>query len=370
MKYKRMPIEIESPEELGYDSIKCNLTESSMPDMKVKLLHTDINELVLCYTDHKGNPDLRNAIASECEAFTKDDVIVTTGAAAALFIVATSLLEPSDHIVVAHPNYATNIETPQTIGCHISMLELKFDEWFRLDVDRLEALITPKTKLISLTSPHNPTGAVMSEDQLRAVAKIASKRGCVLLVDETYRDMAFNTPVPWAASIDENIISVSSLSKTYGMPGIRTGWIICRNTELMEIFLAAKEQIFICGSVVDEFLALQLLSQKNVALKKAKAHLKESFNIVKEWMNSQNILEWVEPRGGVVCFPRIKMNLNIDIDKFYRILNEEFGTYVGPGHWFEMDRRYMRIGFGWPPHDELNAGLANIKLSLEKAIIT
>ncbi len=367
MKYRRMPIEIESPEQLGYDRIKCNLTESSMPDMKAGFLDVDMAGLLLCYTDHTGDPALREIIASEHEAFTPDDVIVTVGAAAALFIVATSLLEPSDHIVVARPNYATNIETPRAIGCGMSLLELEFDSGFRIDTDRLRALITPRTRLISLTSPHNPTGAVMPQDQLIEIAAIAQSHGAFLLVDETYRDMAFSDPIPWAATLGPGVISVSSLSKTYGMPGIRTGWILCRNPELQELFLAAKEQIFICNSVVDEFLALNLLRRKKETLVQVKKYLETAFGIVRDWMNGQDILEWVEPRGGVVCFPRIKAGADVDVDAFYKILNEEYGTYVGPGHWFEMDRRYMRIGFGWPRREELEQGLANISLALQKA---
>lgn len=363
-----MPIEIESPEELGYDSIKYNLTESSMPDMKVDIKLEYINELLLCYTDHAGNPELRRRIAAECAGLSQKDVLVTAGAAAALFIVATSLLESTDHIVVARPNYATNIETPRAIGCGISLLELRFEDNFMIDADRLRALITPETKLISITTPHNPTGSVISEAQLKEIINIAEQSNCYLLVDETYRDMAFADPVPWAASLSPNVISVSSLSKTYGMPGIRAGWILCGNPKLQEIFLAAKEQIFICGSVVDEYLALKLFEKKPEMLMKAKQRLKSSFEIVKNWMNSQDILEWVEPAGGVVCFPRVKNEIDINMDKFYRILNEEYGTYVGPGHWFEMDRRYMRIGFGWPRHEDLTEGLKNILLSLNKAI--
>src|SRR5512142_1834120 len=145
MKYRRMPIEIESPEQFGYGNIRCNLTESSVSDMPLSALDVDLSSLVLAYTDHLGKPELRELLAAEGKGLSPSDVTVTQSAAAALFIVATSLLEKSDHLVVMHPNYATNIETPKAIGCNIDFLSLSFDDGFRFDIDKLAALIKPET---------------------------------------------------------------------------------------------------------------------------------------------------------------------------------------------------------------------------------
>jgi aspartate/methionine/tyrosine aminotransferase len=306
-------------------------------------------------------------IAAEGEGLRADEALATPGAAAALFIIATSLLTPRDRILVVHPNYATNIETPRAIGCGVDLLELRFEDGFRLDIGRLRAMMTPQTKLISLTTPHNPTGTALSESDIKEAAGIAERAGCPLLVDETYRDMAFDGPAPLAASISPSAISVSSLSKTYGLPGIRVGWIISKNAALMETFLAAKEQIVICGSALDERAAVALMRRKKEFQSAALAHIKRAFGATRDWMASQNDLEWVEPCGGVVCFPRIKPALDIDVDEFYNILNEEYGTYVGPGHWFGMDRRHMRIGYGWPKPEELALGLENITRAVARA---
>lgn len=364
MKYRRMPIEIESPEQMGYGNIDCNLTESSYTDAGLKELNLDLNELVLCYGDHLGKPELRALIAAESPPLTPDDVLITAGAASALFIIATSILQAGDRMIVMRPNYATNIETPRVLGADIRFLDLRFEDGFRADIDRLAAMITRETKLISLTTPHNPTGTMLTEADLRQVVKLAEKSGAMLLVDETYREMAFDRILPCAASLTPSAISVSSFSKSYGLPGIRTGWIACRNHEWMQSFLAAKEQIIICNSVVDEEIAFRFFQQKNRRLPEIRDHVRKHFEVVREWMRSQQFLEWIEPRGGVVCFPRIKPELEIDIDRFYRILNQQYKTYVGPGHWFEQDRRFMRIGFGWPATAELRRGLDNITKSL------
>lgn len=155
MKYVRMPIEIESPEEQGYDTIRHNLSESSMRDRKLSDLGIRSDDLVLAYGAHRGAPGLINLIARQASV-TDADILATAGAAAALFIIATTLLEKDDHLVVVRPNYATNIETPRAIGCAIDYVDLSFEESFALDPDRIERLLRPNTKLISVTTPHNP----------------------------------------------------------------------------------------------------------------------------------------------------------------------------------------------------------------------
>src|SRR6478609_4693399 len=136
-----MPIEIESPEQLGYDTIAYNLSESSVSDRRLADLglDLDIDELLLCYGDHLGDPVLRDAVAGLGEGLHADDVLVTPGAAAALFCSATALLEPNDHVIVVRTNYATNLETPRAIGADLDIVDLDFDDAWRIDVDRIAA---------------------------------------------------------------------------------------------------------------------------------------------------------------------------------------------------------------------------------------
>src|SRR5436190_10655277 len=166
MHYRRMPIEIEAPEGYGYENIDCNLSESSFTDQRLSDLGININDLVLFYGDHKGKPSLREIITHNTN-LTPDDVLITPGAAASLFMIATSLLEKGDHVVVAKSNYATNIETPRTIGANISYLNMRFENGYKLDLSELESLITDKTKFVSLTYPHNPTGVLIDEATLK-----------------------------------------------------------------------------------------------------------------------------------------------------------------------------------------------------------
>src|SRR6186713_430606 len=114
------------------------------------------------------------------------------------------------------------------------------------------------------------------------------------------------------------------------------GWIVCRDGELMETFLAAKEQMYICGSSLDEAVAFHYLQQKDMHFDRIRHDIREKFGIVKNWMNRQDGFDWVEPKGGCVCFARIRRPERVDLDKFYDDLLAKYGTYVGPGHWFEM----------------------------------
>src|SRR6202000_1075823 len=128
------------------------------------------------------------------------------------------------------------------------------------------AAMRPNTRLVSITCPHNPTGTLITREQLEQLIKMVETQGCHLLVDETYRDLSYGRQLPIAAALSRSAISVCSLSKAYGIPGIRVGWIITRHPKLSEPFLAAKEQIGICGSVVDEWLATAALERRSAFL--------------------------------------------------------------------------------------------------------
>ncbi len=368
MRYRRMPIEVESPEQIGYDAITYNLAESSMRDRTVGELKLDfdVGATLLLYGDHRGHPGLRALLAAEGGCHP-DQVLLTTGAAGALFIVATTLLEAGDHLVVLRPNYATNIETPRAIGATATYVDLAFERGWQWTVDEIAAAMTERTRLVSITTPHNPTGIVFDRSELERLATLVAARGAYLLVDETYRDLTLAEPAPFATALGPHVISVASLSKAYGLPGLRMGWLMTRDSSLNEQFLAAKEQIFITGAVLDEEISYQLYRRRAAERPAIAAAVAAGRGIVRDWIAAESTMEWVEPAGGVVAFPRIKPQAPIDVARFYAALNGEYKTWVGPGHWFEQDDRNMRIGFGWPTHDELKGGLAAISAALRSA---
>jgi aspartate/methionine/tyrosine aminotransferase len=367
-----MPIEVESPEQLGYDTITNNLSESSVADRRLSELGLDLarelDDLLLCYGDHLGDPALRDAIADAGAGLRAGDVIVTPGAAAALFAVSTSCLEPGDHAVIVRTNYATNLETPRAIGADLDVVDLAYDDGWRLDVARIEARVRPGvTRLISVTCPHNPTGTMLELGDVEALVALAERSGARLLVDETYRDLTHGDPLPMAATLSPRAISVASMSKAYGLPGLRDGWAVCRDAETAETLLAAKEQMFICGATLDEAVAARVLAARERVLAPIRSDVLARLAIVREWMAGQDTFEWVQPAGGVVGFVRFAPEARVDTDVFYDALLRRYGTYVGPGHWFEVSDRYFRLGYGWPTVDELRAGLAGLSAAATDA---
>lgn len=400
-KFERMPIEAESPEEkYGYDKITNNLAESSMPDRVFGDLGIKLDHLVLQYTDHRGALPLRKAIASEA-GLPADSVLIAPGAVCSLFLIHSAILGPGDHLLVMQPNYATNVVTPLAMadaGVKTTLWQLHADD-FALDVPAFVAAMTPATKLVSVTSPHNPSGRILSDDDLRAILEGMSARAhpdCKLLVDETYREMAVNAADvadgdsastcsdggasaraaaaagaaalaarPWAASLDRRVISVSSMSKTYGLPGIRIGWSITADPALQERLLAAKEQVAISGSVIDEEIAAQILSRKATMLPDILAEVSLRKRIVVDWLAANaDIVACTPPQGGVVCFPRIRPA--IDYSAFGDALFADSGTIVGLGHWFSESDAHFRLGFGWSTVPQLRKGLDGIAATIRR----
>ena len=366
MHYRRTPIEVESPEQLGYSAITNNLAESSLSDMRLADygIGADVGQLLLPYGDHLGSERLRELIA-DGSGLRGNDVLVTPGGAAALFIVASALLEPGTHALICAPNYVTNLETPRAIGADVERLELRFEEGWRLDPESVASRLRPETRLVSVTYPHNPTGSTIGPDELRTLVEIVDGHANArLLVDETYRELSYGVPLPMAATLSPRVVGVSSMSKTYGLPGLRVGWLTSRDEQQMETFLAAKEQIFISGAVLDEELAARVLERRTSILPLVHDKVREHLATVRDWLVAGDTFEWVEPRAGVVCFPRIRSDVGVDVDRFYRLLLDEYGTYVGAGHWFDQDRRYFRLGFAWPTHAELMRGLESLELAV------
>jgi len=368
VRYRRTPIERESPEQLGYDAIRNNLSESSFSDMRLSDygVEADLGELLLPYGDHLGLERLRSLIAADADGLAPGDVLITAGAASALFVVSSALLGRGAHALVCAPNYATNLETPFALEADLERLQLRFEDGWRLDLDEVASRLRPDTRLVSVTYPHNPTGVTIDAGELRAlVAMIDGHPTARLLVDETYRELAYDEPLPMAASLSSRVVAVSSMSKTYGLPGLRIGWLTCRDGDLMETLLAAKEQIFITGGGLDEELTARVLERRGEILAGIREQVAAQLGVVRDWIEPNERFEWVEPQAGAVCFPRIRTE--VDVDRFYRVLFEDHGTYVGGGHWFDEDPRHFRLGFAWPVREELLRGLGALDAAVDAA---
>jgi aspartate/methionine/tyrosine aminotransferase len=342
--------------EVDYD-----IGESGVKYLNLGAVAQDFSHVQLRYGHHRGSPELRSLICEQYEGFSPDQICVTTGSSKSNFSVIASLVDRSDHMIVEHPNYPSLYEVPRSLELPHDLYRVVFEEDFKPDVGKLERLIKPKTKLVILTHPNNPTGSVISEKTLREVVELVESHDAYLLHDETYRELCFEKPPPPAAVLSDRAISMTTMSKAYGLPGIRIGWI-AGPKEIVDSVRAVREQLTICNSVIGEAIAVAALRQRRTFLKNVMERVKRNFEALKNWMGQQEVLEWVEPGGGVVAFPRLKKATSTE--PICRTLATKYRTFTVPGYGFEMDR-HLRIGFGGE-EDELKEGLKRLKQTLDE----
>jgi aspartate/methionine/tyrosine aminotransferase len=343
--------------------VKYDIGESAVKYLTYDQLGIDFGKLPIRYGYHRGRPDLRELLAPAYPGLTADNILVTSGGSEANFAIVSTLVKPGDHVVIEHPNYTSLYEVPRSMGCDVSLFTLRFEDRFKPNLDTLAKMITPGTKLVSLTHPNNPTGSMITEEELEEVIDLVERKKTILMFDETYRDMAIENRLPSAAPMSDRAVIISSMSKCYGLPGIRIGWLATRNRHILDSVLAIREQLSITNSAFGEEAAVQVLRRKDEFLERAKNHVKLNLAIVSEWMENQDKFEWVFPEAGVVSFPRIQPDVRVDPEILWRLLAEKYKTFIIPGRCFEMDNRHFRLGFGGTP-EEIRIGLGNLLAAL------
>jgi aspartate/methionine/tyrosine aminotransferase len=346
--------------------VEHDIGESAVRYSSVADLGFDLGAVPLRYGHHAGRPDLRELIAGRDSGIAPDDVVVTTGASEANFAVVGALVRPGDHVLIEHPTYPSLYEVPRSLGCDVDLFTLRYEDGFRPDLDRVEAAMRPNTKLISFTHPNNPTGSMIGPGDLEALVGIAERHDCYLMFDETYREMSYPEPLVTAATLSERAITISTMSKTYGLPGIRIGWVTSRDRSITDATLAIREQITITNNAVGEEIAVGVLEQREEWLARTREHVAGNCDLAAAWIDTQDRLEWVYPEAGVVGFPRFRAGIGFDPEDVYRSLVEDYRTFVVPGRCFEMDNRHFRLGFG-STRDNLEAGLANLGKAIAEA---
>jgi aspartate/methionine/tyrosine aminotransferase len=343
-------------------NIDYDIGESGVKYRTLGDLGLSLENVGLRYGHHGGAPELRALISEQYEGLNADRIVVTSGSSESNFGVIVSLLNNGDNMIVQHPNYPSLYEVPRSLGLSHQLLHLTFESDFATEIAQLEELMRKrKTALVTLTHPNNPTGSVISEERLCEIVELVESYGAFLLHDETYRELSFDKPPPPAATLSDHAMSMTTMSKAYGLPGIRIGWV-AGPTELIEAIIAVREQVTICNNTLGEAIAISALRQKDQILKNVRKHLKHNFDLLKHWMTKQNELEWFEPQGGAVAFPRLKTGDNTE--PLCRLLVTKYRTFTIPGYTFGMDR-HMRIGFGGDAA-ELTEGLTRLDTAMNE----
>ena len=264
-----------------------------------------------------------------------DNIVTTSGGTQANFLVFLATLNKKDEFIIEQPSYQPMWLTPEMIGARKIPWLRRFEDGFRLDVDALEALITDRTKLIVLTNPHNPTGVVADRElEIKKIAEIAQAKGIYVLIDEIFLD---GTDVPQVSAYGlSNVIITSSMTKVYGLGGQRTGWIIAP-PEIAAQCQIAKVHANGSTSYVGELMnAYALRNARKLLIQRFNKLSISNFQILIEWMEAnQDIVEWVLPHGGIMCFPRYRVNMS-SIELSQKLLDDH-GVMVIPGEYFNMD---------------------------------
>jgi len=300
----------------------------------------------LGYTESPGSPSLRQEIAGIYTGISPEQILVHSGAEEAIFLLMHAILGPGDHAIVHFPCYQSLIEVARGTGCDVSPWTAHEGDAWALDLDELERLIRPETRLIVVNFPHNPTGYLMPDDKYRRLNGIAQERGIILFSDEVYREAEYNSAdrLPSACEINPTAISLGVMSKTYGLPGLRIGWVATRDVTLLAKMAALKDYTTICNSAPSEFLAELALRHRPALVERNLEIIARNLSILDSFFERHaDRFVWHRPKAGPIAFPRL---LDGDIEAFCHDLVTTSGVLLLPGTVYEDTGNHFRIGFG------------------------
>lgn len=326
------------------------------------------HDLRLGYTETMGSPSLREAIAATYDRIDPADVICFTGAQEGIFCAMHALLEPGDHAVVLVPNYQSLEEVPLSI-CEVSGIALHAENGWALDLDEVRAALRDDTRLIAVNFPNNPTGAMIGHDSWLALLELAASRGIPVFSDEVYRGLERrpDLTLPQAADRHENAMSLGVMSKAYGLAGLRTGWIACRNRELLARMERVKHYVSICSPGPSELLARIALKARHHLLERNRRLTMDNLTRLLDFFSRHaERFEWYVPDGGCIMYPRYLGEEGVE--EFCRAAVEDGGVLLLPGSLYRsrllpVPEDRFRIGFG-------RAGFAEGLHALEQHLAT
>lgn len=304
------------------------------------------DELKLGYTESPGHPRLRKTIAGLYQGLDVEDTLVVTPEEG-IFLSMHALLKPGDHVVCTFPGYQSLYEIPRALGCRVSQWEPDEANGWQFDPDRLVALLQPNTRLVVVNFPHNPTGALPPAEVFEALIDLLRQRGIYLFSDEMYRglEIAPAATLPAACERYERAVSLAGLSKVYGLPGLRIGWLATRDRDLITRTAQLKDYTTICASAPSEILAIIALDNRDAIVAVQRERLRANLEELETFMaDHAERFHWQRPQGGSICFPGLRRPEGAKA--FCRTLVEKTGIMLLPATPFQYGDRHVRIGFG------------------------
>lgn len=351
------------------ESPRYNLGESFGRHLSVAdvLDPAELADLSLGYGTSAGDAEVRARIA-ERHGIPDGQVLLTTGAAAALFLVA--LLHSDGEILAGLPCYPPMLDAVRGVGARVVTVSARFEDGYRIDLDAFRDKLSARTRLVMFASPQNPSGVSITHGEIGEMLDAMSRRcpEAILLVDETYREATYgSTPAASTfAGLSWRVLTCASLSKAYGAPGLRIGWLTVPDPGLREQLRLAKFNSSICCGVLDEFLAARLLSRADQLLRSRGALMADARATVGHWIGEQDgRLQWLRPEAGAFCCARLNPDTfgSPGVRRFYDRLAEQ-RTVIAPGPWFGDSAHVMRIGLAYETDGQLEKGLEVISDAL------
>ena len=302
--------------------------------------------LWLGYTESKGDPQLRQAIANLYLNVDGDQILVHSGAEEAIFNFMNVALSPGDHIIVHSPCYQSLNEVARGIGADVSDWQADPHRGWELDLAVLKSLLTDRTKAVVVNFPHNPTGFLPTVDFIRELSVLSDDHGFIIFSDEVYRGLELKAEdrLHAFADINAKAVSLGVMSKTYGLAGLRIGWVATRNARIFKELEAFKDYTTICNSAPSEFLATLALRNAETIAERNRLIIRQNLDRLDAFFElHSDLFDWYRPKAGSIAFPAL---LKGEVDGFCKDLVEKAGVLLLPGTLYGNQYNAFRVGFG------------------------
>jgi len=298
------------------------------------------------YTESPGAPSLRAAVAGIYLAIAPEQVLVSACAEEGILLVHHALLKPGDHVIVETPCFESAMELARSTGAEVSAWRRRWEDGWAHDVAALQKLVRPNTRMVYICTPHNPTGLLMDRAVLDELVELCRVRGIILFCDEVFRELEHDPAMrlPSACDLYENAISLGSMSKTYGLPGLRLGWLVSRNASLLKQCFEMRLYTTICNSAPSEFLSEIALRHRDVLIRRNLELVRHNVPLLDQFfMEHSDLFEWVKPNASPMCFPRWKGSESAL--EFCDRLVQGAGVMLLPGTVYD-EPNHVRFGYG------------------------
>ena len=298
------------------------------------------------YTESPGAPWLREVLATIYTQIKPDQLVVVSAAEEAIFLFYHALLTPQDHAIVETPCYESALTVPKSTGAAVSEWRRKSENGWAHDLAALEGLIRPNTRALYINTPHNPTGLLMRQEIFRGVMELAARHGIYVFCDEVYRELEHDlaTRLPAGCDLYDRAISLGSVSKTYGLPGLRLGWLACRDAALLQKIVSLKHYTTICASAPSEFLtALAFRHRQKFIDRNRQIVLRNLAQLTAFFARHAERFSWTPPNASTIGFARLLPQQ--DVQAFCERLVQQAGVLLLPGTVYD-EPAHIRFGYG------------------------